>query len=348
MGRSVLLSLVMLVACYPGGERATDAGARAEASRSADLGADHGVRPIAFPADEARHDDPAEWWYYTGTLETKAGARYGFELVIFQISIGAGRAYVAHFAVTDLARSLFVHDSRLSVAPQPASPAAGFDLSVEGWRASGHAGKDQLEAAMPGFAIKLALAATKPVAIHYGKGWMTVGSSQPFYYYSYTRMAVTGTLTVDGSPLEVTGEAWMDHQWGEMGYDYLGWDWFSLRLDDKSEVMLFNVRRRGEPGFVGGTWVEPDGRATALAAGDFSFEATGSWLSPHTSRSYPQGWRLRIPSRELDVTVAPVLVDQEVYKTIATPIYWEGLCTVSGTRRGAALGGRAYVELTGY
>jgi predicted secreted hydrolase len=348
MRGGVLVIAVLLVACSPRSEQLLDAGARAEASSPPDLSPpDRGVPPIALPADEAWHDVPAEWWYYTGTLATKAGASYGFELVVFQISVGAKRAYVSHFAVTDAARSLFVHDARLSVTPQP-TPAVGFDLTVDGWRASGHAGHDQLAAAMPGFSIDLALAAQKPVVIQYGKGWMTIGSSQPFYYYSYTRMAVTGTLTVDGSPLEVTGEAWMDHQWGEMGYDYQGWDWFSLRLDDQTDVMLFNVRRKDGSGFVGGTWVEPDGKATVLGAGDFSVEAASSWSSPHTSRNYPQGWRVRIPSRELDLTVTPVLADQEVYKTISTPIYWEGLCTATGTRRGAALGGRAYVELTGY
>ncbi len=350
MLRSALALSLMLAACSTPAEVAVDRGARTDLTRPPDLGAgaDRGVPPISLPADEAPHEQAAaEWWYYTGNLTTKAGARYGFELVVFQLGVGAKHAYVAHFAVTDPAGARFVHEAKLSTAAQ-AKAAAGFDLDVEGWRVRGHAGKDQLSAAMPGFAIELALAATKPVVIQYGKGWMTIGSTQPFYYYSYTRMAVTGTLSVDGTPHEVTGEAWMDHQWGEMGYEHQGWDWFSLRLDDQSDVMLFSVRWKNATGFVGGTWVEPDGKATPLAGNDFSVEATGSWSSPHTKRKYPQGWRLKIPARELDVTVTPVLADQEVYKTIATPIYWEGLCNVTGTRGGKPLAGQAYVELTGY
>ncbi len=55
-----------------------------------------------------------------------------------------------------------------------------------------------------------------------------------------------------------------------------------------------------------------------------------------------------MPSLKLDATVTTVMKDQEFYKSFGTPIYWEGLCDVSGTRAGAAVKGHAYVELTGY
>jgi len=55
-----------------------------------------------------------------------------------------------------------------------------------------------------------------------------------------------------------------------------------------------------------------------------------------------------VPSLKLDATVTTVMKDQEFYKSFGTPIYWEGLCDVSGTRAGAAVKGHAYVELTGY
>ncbi|MEZ4570376.1 MAG: lipocalin-like domain-containing protein [Thermomicrobiales bacterium] len=51
------------------------------------------------------------------------------------------------------------------------------------------------------------------------------------YYYSRPGMDLSGTLTVDGEPFEVTG--WMDHQWGDFVLvDGSGWDWFAIEMDD--------------------------------------------------------------------------------------------------------------------
>lgn len=306
------------------------------------------VKPVTLPEDEAPHKDPVEWWYYTGVLKAESGESYGFELVVFQAFIVGQPAYLAHFAVTDLAKKSFALDTQLSLGPQPPAK-AGFDLTVGGWRVAGHDGKDQLAASMKGYAIELNLAAKKPVVLQYGKGWMTVGSTKPFYYYSYTDMAVSGSITVDGVKKNVTGTTWMDHQWGTMGQDYSGWDWFSLRLDDRTDVMLFTVRRPGKPGFNGGTVIDAAGKGLELKDTDFSVKSTGQWVSPHTQGTYPHGWTVTIPSQQLDVTITPLVADQEFHQSIGgTPIYWEGLCRISGTRAGKPIGGDAYVELTGY
>lgn len=176
---------------------------------------------------------------------------------------------------------------------------------------------------------------------------MTVGSDEPFYYYSYTRMSATGSLTIDGATKPVTGAAWMDHQWGTIGSGY-GWDWFSVRLDDDSELMLFEVRRDGATGFVGGTFVDAAGKATDIGTGEFTAAPLGSWKSPHTDITYEAGWEVEVPSLQLKVTLTPLLADQEFKESLfGSPIYWEGLCDVAGTRAGVSIGGHAYVELTG-
>ena len=304
---------------------------------------------INFPRDEAPHSTPIEWWYYTGTLTNDAKDTYGFELVIFQTVILGLAGYMSHYAITDLKKGSFAFASKESVFDQRGA-VSGFSLDVGGWKMVGHDGKDTLSASMTGYDIDLSLTAKKPVVIEYGTGWMTVGGTNPLYYYSYTRMGVTGALTVDGVPMNVTGEAWMDHQWGDVGTDYKGWDWFSLRLDDFTEVMLFTVRRSGKPGFAGGTLVAADGSTAVLTDADYVVTPTGQWKSPHTGSTYPQGWTISIPKAGLEVTLAALLADQEFTDSFLgqTPIYWEGLCSVQGTRSGKPITGRAYVELTSY
>jgi predicted secreted hydrolase len=54
---------------------------------------------------------------------------------------------------------------------------------------------------------------------------------------------------------------------------------------------------------------------------------------------------VRVPRFDLDVTVTPVIANQELFTTVR---YWEGAVDVDGSRDGAPLSGRGYVELTGY
>jgi predicted secreted hydrolase len=306
-----------------------------------------GPGEIVLPRDEAPHATEIEWWYYTGTLQT-AAREYGFETVVFQSLMGASSmAYVSHFALTDVNAKSFTVGSWLSLAKQP-SPAEGFNLAVGNVALSGHNGSDRITAGDSQVSLELSATTTKPLVRQYGQGWMTIGSDEPFYYYSYTDMDVAGTITVGGAAQAATGKAWMDHQWGTIGSNYAGWDWYSLRFDDSTQIMLFVVRRGAGEGFSGGTFVDAAGAATPLGRGDFTATAKDTWQSPHTGASYPQNWQVTIPSLGVDVNVQAVLPDQEVYDTKGTPIYWEGLCSLSGNKNGQAVSGKAYVELTGY
>jgi predicted secreted hydrolase len=300
-----------------------------------------------LPRDEAPHATEIEWWYYTGTLQA-AARDYGFETVVFQSPLGAGAmGYVSHFALTDVAAKSFTLGSWVSLAKQP-SPSQGFSFAVGNVAISGHDGSDRITVSTPEVSLDLRATATKPWVRQYGEGWMTVGSDEPFYYYSYTDMDLAGTITIGGAAQPATGKAWMDHQWGTMGSNYAGWNWYSLRFDDSTQIMLFGVRRGGANDFSGGTFIDATGTATPIASGAYTATAKDTWQSPHTGASYPQNWQVTVPSLGVDVTIQAVLPDQEVYDTKGTPIYWEGLCSLTGTKNGQAVSGNAYVELTGY
>src|SRR6266568_2320238 len=180
-------------------------------------------------------------------------------------------------------------------------------------------GADVIDAAMdaePGaevpFALRLSLTDEKQAALHHG-GYIEYGPAGGSYYYSRTRIAASGSLSsAGGDPTAVSGVAWMDHQWGNFVVaSGGGWDWFSLQLDDRTELMLYVLRGvDGQTTGVYGTQVLSDGGLVDLAPGTVSAEVRGTWTSPHTGASYPSGWRLRLPSGErLELT--PQLVDQE-------------------------------------
>jgi predicted secreted hydrolase len=315
-----------------------------------------------------------------GAAEWPAGEEYGFQLVFFR-SVRAGRppGYAAHFAVTDVGRRRFRYDQRGDVAPaEPAAPAraggaggdggrpagvvsfgppaGGFDLALGDWRLRGGDGRDALAATLPGYALRADLAALRPPALHAGTpplppGVVSLGAAGVSYYYSRTRLALTGTLTVDGdAPLPVRGLARMDHQWGDfVALGWGGWDWFGGYLADGRDLILAAVR---DPGgatrLLQGTLVDAAGTAHPLPADGVALEATGAWTSPRSGVRYPSGWRVRLPAAGLDLLWEPLLEDQELDTRRTTGVvYWEGALRLRDATTGADAG-RGYVELTGY
>jgi predicted secreted hydrolase len=307
--------------------------------------------PLTFPRDDGAHDTNVEWWYFTGHLFTEDGDRYGFEYVTFRARNGDLEGYVSHFAITDNARREFHVDQRLRGAPGVAGDVAPLDLDLDGWTMRGGNGQFALAANMSGYAMRLDAAATKPAALHGGDGYIDYGNGTASYYYSWTRMAVTGALDLGQGWRQVSGEAWMDHQWGDFAtYQEGGWDWFSVQLEDGTDAMLYLIRDAdGDPLRVDGSIVDPDGELSVLGEGDFVISADGEWTSPETGTTYPSGWTITIPDYELAMEVTPSLPDQELDTRATTGvIYWEGEAVVAATLKGKPVAGYGYVELTGY
>jgi predicted secreted hydrolase len=206
--------------------------------------------------------------------------------------------------------------------------------------------------------LRLTLTSTLPPIIHGIKGVSQkaacVGCAS--HYYSYTRMKAEGTVasaSSGGKAVPVTGTAWMDHEFGsnQLQANQVGWDWFALQLENHQDVMLYQMRLasgKRDP-HSSGTIVAPTGKSTHLMAKDFIITPVTWWQSPTTQANYPAQWRVQVPQQQLDVTITPVVTNQELgNKASAEGAYWEGKCTVKGTQYGKPITGQAYVELTGY
>jgi predicted secreted hydrolase len=325
-----------------------------------------------FPRDHGSHDEfRTEWWYYTGHLQTRDGGRFGFELTFFRRAMppqevktqpsrwSLSQVYLAHFAVTDVDGARFLFAEKLSRAGLGKAGAEGNRLHVwiDNWRAEsfGDDGAQILEARDGQLALSLSVTPVKPPVIHGRNGISRKGggAGQASHYYSYTRLETRGMLTIDSRPLAVTGTAWMDHEFGsaDLGAEVVGWDWFSVQLEDKSELMLYRMRRAdgsSDP-VSSGTVIFPDGRSRYLSLDDMLIEATASWTSQASRARYPSAWRIAIPSLALDLKLVPLVEGQELRTSRSTQVtYWEGAVSTSGTKQGQPVKGQGYVELTGY
>ncbi len=254
--------------------------------------------------------------------------------------------------------------SEISVAPPngpsarasgPSSTSSGPQPSIGApWIMAGIGGHDIISAtsAAAGFGLQLRLDAEgRPPVLHGGDGWIDFGAAGGSYYYSRTRLAAAGVLTLGARQLAVRGEAWFDHQWGNfIAVGAGGWDWFAVNLADGTDLTLSLVRdATGAYPLVYGTLVQPDGSAQHLDRSAFAVQVTGRWTSPRTEVTYPAGWTITLPAERLTIRLRPTVADQELDTRATTGVvYWEGSQVVSAVRDGQPLGGEAYVELTGY
>ncbi|MFO7577482.1 MAG: lipocalin-like domain-containing protein [Pelovirga sp.] len=364
---------VALCGCQDGPTGATAERAELTVAAALGTGEDTGFarattpRAFVFPADHGPHPEfKTEWWYYTGHLHTAAGRRFGYQLTFFRIALrpdrterssdwAATQLYMAHFALTDPAAAQFHYFERFSRAALGLAGATAhpFRVWLEDWTVVGAADNSLpmgLVAAADGIAIDLQLDSAKPVVLQ-GDAGLSQKSAEPgnaSYYYSLTRMPTAGAIRIADETFAVTGDSWLDREWSTsaLGEDQVGWDWFSLQLTDGRELMYYQLRRSdgsADP-FSGGVLVAADGTSERLRSTDVTLAVQSDWQSPHGGR-YPARWRLRLPAHGLDLDIKPLLADQELRTTVR---YWEGAVGVQGRSDGEEIGGRGYVELTGY
>ena len=309
-------------------------------------------RPIAIPADDGPHSAGLEWWYYHGHLHSVDGKSYGMMLTIFKRQGEQGRTgYVAHAAVTDTQRKVFQFKEEGSLPAQTSAESKGFNLQVGEIRAAGYDGKDAVAAALKNYGFTLSFISQKPAVLHGKTGFIGVSSNEASYYYSRTEMAVEGVLSDHGERVRVQGTGWMDHQWGDFSLTGGGgWDWFAVELEGDTELMVSVVRdAAGAAALQYGTFVQPDGSYQHIDRADITILPKGSWTSPSTNIVYPMGWAIAIPRLQLQLDLAPTLLEQEMdTRASVDRIYWEDQAAVTGTLGDRSIRGMGYVELTGY
>lgn len=306
-----------------------------------------------FPRDHFNHPDfQTEWWYYTGNLATSGGRHFGFELTFFRVGVDRSAqpasvwdvrdVWMAHLALSDLDGGHFLYTERLN---RSGAGIAGADLKQAlvwngNWRAkwSNDFKSQTLTAVDDKFSFRLLLRTEKPPVIHGRNGisQKSEGKGHASHYISFTRLITSGTLVFDGKNFAVNGLSWMDHEFftEQLAPEQSGWDWFSLQFDDETELMLFRLRREdgSADNFSAGTYVDRQGRTTALTHSDFSAIPGKQW------KQYPVEWKLRVPSLGIDVSITTRLTNQELTGTVS---YWEGAIEISGTRKGLG-----YLEMT--
>jgi predicted secreted hydrolase len=342
---------------------------------------------LEFPRDLGPHNDyQTEWWYYTGNLSSDTGRLFGFQLTFFRRAIAppgdmgdtcldnqagdpVGQAdtacpdesawrtnqlYLAHFTISDIENDAFHPFERFSrgAAGLAGAQSVPYRVWLEDWQAGEvDDGQVRLQARSGNISLDLLLTETLPPILH-GEGGLSVKGPEignASYYYSLVQQEAQGVVGVEDGQFAVTGLAWKDHEYSTsaLSAGAVGWDWFSIQLDNGAALMFFQIRN--EDGQIetasSGTFVYPDGSSRSLDSEAWQLEVLDTWTSPTTGITYPAGWQIEIPDLNLILTGQPLMADQEL--NVST-VYWEGATGFTGQLASQPITGAGYVELTGY
>lgn len=310
-----------------------------------------------------KKDYRIQWWYLTGHLYDEEGREFGYELTFFAVNVqkkkykskfGVNRIYISHFGLTDVLNKKFYFSEKADSGAFGFAEMSENELNlridknslkyniIHGFHIKAH-DKEK--------AIELQLQPLKSVVLHGENGYFRKSEESPSvasYYFSYTNLYTYGTIKIKNNIFKVKGTSWFDREFFTefIGTQLSGWDWFSIKLNDKREIMLYIFRRKDGSVDIhsSGTLVYSDSRTRHLTLKEFSITPLSFYISKKTKAKYPSEWKIRIPSESINIKITPLVKEQEVlaYKTTGN-YYWEGTCKVEGSSNG-----RAYVEMTGY
>jgi predicted secreted hydrolase len=315
-------------------------------------------RAFSFPADHGPHPDfRIEWWYVTANLKDADGAAYGAQWTLFRQALAPGmqqegwanqQIWMAHAAVTraDIHRSAETF-ARGGVG-QAGVTAEPFQAWIDAWAMRGADGFDaktisplELSATGKDFSYVFHLTADRPFVLQGDAGYSKKSErEQASYYYSQPFFEASGRLTIDGKPIDLTGQAWMDREWSSqpLASDQTGWDWFALHFAGGEKLMLYRMREKSGRDYASGTWILPDATTRQLAPADIK-------MTPHApidveGHKLPVTWQIAIPSLSITIETTPLNPRAWMGTSFA---YWEGPIGFAGSHTGVG-----YLELTGY
>jgi predicted secreted hydrolase len=322
---------------------------------------------IQLPQDQYAHAPAAnEWWWHIGTLFA-GSRRFGFEINAAKRTFNSMAVLFSELMVTDVESQVHYQNSvvfpftpdwaetdtskpwRVSLgspggngAVAMAAPANNVDnMKVEATFA------DQVTKKEVSFDLSFNQQGAPPLLV-WGTGVSPeIGSAGPTpfdnynYYYSFTRLQAAGKLLIGDETFEVTGETWMDHEYGAFPQ---GTTWIlqDAQLDNGIHLSCFASK-------------EPPKQDVAMASQVTVLTADGK-STFHDSVTTPRGpvwtgpegvsfctvFEVEIADIDAQLKFTSLMPDQE-FRSEFAPVY-EGVAAVEGTVAGKGVTGTAWIE----
>lgn len=318
---------------------------------------------LTFPNDEGYHPgNNVEWWYTTGHVTgDSTGNDYSYMLTFFRFDTTILGMTFQGFRVFNLANDdagtffpetlpvstystlaqthmeikapvgflLQTHNEEFVTRKDSAGNLIPFEYHVQASQANGSIDMNYRSL-------------VRPLILE--NGFFYQGSTGFTYYYSLTKIEITGTITVDGVTETVHGTGWIDRQWGEFNPFYgEKYEWFSLQLSNGMAMNVWHIFDENnsvpdEPSYRLCSVLVND--STDWELHDFQFTRLQyNWL-PDSQRCYSRSWRLQYQNI-IDVTFTTLHTNSEVLLPFR---FFEGATSVTGTVYGQPVTGTGFAE----
>jgi len=329
---------------------------------------------INFPSAHFPHKNyRQEWWYLTANLETQDGQALATQWTLFRRAVEDKHWYFAHAALANASQHHSEYRNgreelgHVEIIKQP------FSATIDDWQ--WQSSQTFLPAQLSYGASTDAnsepshdlITDTTNKTDKKNQDWQvnlslnSPSNNEPFFflqgeqgfsqkhhnlniashYYSQPFIDVSGEVYWQGKWQTVTGKAWFDREWGSqmLADDQQGWDWFSLRLDEDTALMVYGIRSKTRD-FIYGSIMKNNGDIHTLSTEDISLLPLSADSSSQNESAYPQRFAIKIEKENIDLTVDVVNNKQIMRFGIE---YFEGMVTFSGSHQG-----NGFLEMTGY
>lgn len=323
--------------------------------------------PIKFPQDESKHKCDVEWWYFNGHLQDATGGKYAFMDCLFKVNpqrikasflksslvkglVHKDEVYFAHHLVSDLKKvsenssiKYFCLPAKMNFPNKkfainytaPFSQPLGFVSDMTKLDATHYHIKNEN--------LDLFFESKKPPLLVGGRGFIDLGDEKT-YYYSLTSLKTSGTISINNKQIKVTGKSWMDHQWSNPRHSKFSWTWFSMQLNNGTEIICSNCIDGKNITFFA-SLVLKNGKTIHTDKVELT-DMNHHWTSPITQAVYPLSWKIRIPKFKAEFSVIAAMENEEMLYGFIN--YWEGPTIVKGQMNGKKVTGQGFLELEGY
>ncbi len=311
---------------------------------------------IYFPQDEGRHPaEPTEWWYTNAFLTgLTSGKEYSVMLSYFYYpAFGFDGFRILNLA--DESAGEFFTEALPCVYPVMSQDHLNIHAQVyqggnEQWTTK-QDGSDnlipfeyQLNAQSAYGSINLNYESLKRPLMINDSGFVYQGAEGYSYYYSLTSLAVDGNITLNGITEPVTGNAWIDRQYGtfnpSIGEQY---EWFSLQLSNGMDLNIWELYTPQNSIPDTSTYRHFSmyvNDSVSHSSSDFSLERLHYIFMPDQVKCYSRQWHFIHDS--IDLTFTTLHDNQEVMLPFR---FYEGSLEVTGSVGSQTVTGVGFAEL---
>lgn len=253
------------------------------------------------------HKHGPEWWYATGYMTDETGKLFTYQFTLAKIRIYGIKFNILMTAVTDFETGIHHYgqkaiffEKNVIITPNR----VGVDGTAE---MTFSKNKIDLNMVEKDYSLTLDMDAVKSPVWHCDNGKLQMGiEDQWTYYWSYTNLAVSGTLILNGKEYKVSGKGWFDRQGGP--YNPLdprtSWEWFSLRFFDNEEIMLFSFP---QDNYRDGTLIDKSGTPHRLN----DYEITPQGWTETGGYKFSFGWKVVMKgTKDQEYTIVPIIDGQ--------------------------------------